>query len=190
MTHSDTCQRWHAPAARLNRRDIAAGTAPSRGRLLRVGPAGLLLNASTLLAPHRPAVMLVGLPTAQAADETLTLARQGTKTIRLMHIGRPDQRGPPDPISIGIIVNLTKQTVTNLDDQTQPPLEIQSVNETRITFGMLLSHKDGRHSRSASGRIDRVTGDVEATQAFTNDGWESTIATTFSLKCRPAQRMF
>jgi hypothetical protein len=107
-----------------------------------------------------------------------------------MYIGRPAQWGPPDPISIGIIVNLTNQTVTNLHDQMQPPLEIQSVNETSITFGMLSSHKDGLHSRSASGRIDRVTGDVQATQALTNDGWESTSATIFSLKCRPAQRMF
>ena len=50
------------------------------------------------------AVMLVGLPTAQAADTTLTLACQGTATS-----GVEDAK--PEPVSMGIIVNFTKRTV-------------------------------------------------------------------------------
>ena len=43
------------------------------------------------------AVMLVGLSTAQAADTTLTLARQGAR--------KTDAK--PEPISMSIIVNFT-----------------------------------------------------------------------------------
>jgi hypothetical protein len=79
------------------------------------------------------AVILVGLPTAQAADTTLMLACQGTKTYISMADGTRDQEGQPTAISMGIIVNLTAQTVTGLDDE--PPLTIRSVNETIIAFG-------------------------------------------------------
>jgi hypothetical protein len=44
------------------------------------------------------------LMTAQAADETLTLACQGTTTF-----GTEDAK--PEPISMGIIVNFTNRTV-------------------------------------------------------------------------------
>jgi len=49
--------------------------------------------------------MLVGLPTAQAADTTLTLACQGTTTVTTM------EGAKPEPVSMGIIVNFTKNTV-------------------------------------------------------------------------------
>ena len=52
------------------------------------------------------AVMLVGLPTAQAADTTLTLACQGTAT----DITQPVD-GKPEPVSMGIIINFTNRTV-------------------------------------------------------------------------------
>jgi hypothetical protein len=55
------------------------------------------------------AVMLVGLPTAQAADETLTLACQGTTTIFGM-----TETPKVLPISMGLIVNLTKRTFEGL----------------------------------------------------------------------------
>jgi len=44
---------------------------------------------------------------------------------------------------------------------------------------------------SIFGSIDRVTGDVEATQLATDIKTGKTIASTnYALKCRPAQRMF
>jgi hypothetical protein len=56
------------------------------------------------------AVVLVGLPTAQAADTTLTLACQGTTTSGL-------EDAKPEPISMGIIVNFAKKTVHDFDDR-------------------------------------------------------------------------
>ena len=56
-------------------------------------------------------MMLVGLPTAQAADTTLTLACQGTTTATTA--GTEDK---PEPISMGIIVNFTKKTVHGFGD--------------------------------------------------------------------------
>jgi hypothetical protein len=50
------------------------------------------------------AVMLVGLPTAQAADTTLTLACEGTTTDKM----KDAKDAKPAPISMGIIVNFTK----------------------------------------------------------------------------------
>jgi hypothetical protein len=43
--------------------------------------------------------------TAQAADSTLTLACQGTATSRTMEDAKPE------PVSMGIILNFTKNTV-------------------------------------------------------------------------------
>jgi hypothetical protein len=51
--------------------------------------------------------MLVGLPTAQAADTTLTLACKGTTTS-----GFEDAK--PEPISMGIISRSARSTVSAL----------------------------------------------------------------------------
>jgi hypothetical protein len=49
--------------------------------------------------------MLVGLPTVQAADTTLTLACQGTTSDGM------SEGAKREPISMGIIVNFTTRTV-------------------------------------------------------------------------------
>jgi hypothetical protein len=54
-------------------------------------------------------VMLVGLPTAHAADTMLTLACEGTTTIFVTESPKIL------PISMGIIVNLTKRTFEGLE---------------------------------------------------------------------------
>ncbi len=51
--------------------------------------------------------MLVGLPTAEAADTTLTLACKGTVTIK----GSSSTEYEPDPISMGLVGNFTSRTV-------------------------------------------------------------------------------
>jgi hypothetical protein len=58
-------------------------------------------------------------------------------------------------------------------------IKISTVNETTIGFAGMNESGDG-----VSGSIDRVTGDLEANSVVGN--W--TIS--YSLKCKPTQRMF
>lgn len=111
--------------------------------------------------------------TAQAADTTLTLACQGTTTVRM-------EDAKPEPISMGIIVNFTNRTVQGgfgypsvLYDF---PVKITSMNEATVVF-------HGSNQSSITGSIDRVTGDVEADT-------EGPTSIHYALKCRPTQRMF
>jgi hypothetical protein len=119
--------------------------------------------------------------TAQAADTTLTLACQGTVTIK--------SSGPaeyePDPISMGLIVNFTNRTVQGasrrgpylFDDQ----LQIIDANENTVVFRGFSKFL----GMTIDGHMDRVTGDV-GMLATAELGWPY----VYALKCRPAQRMF
>src|SRR5262245_57452881 len=98
------------------------------------------------------AVMLVGLPTAQAAEETLTLACQGTMTETSF-----GQRGEAERLSTGILVNFTDRTVKGLVD---PPVKITTWNEVSVTFRS--SYELPPSVVTTFGTIDRVTGDLEA----------------------------
>ena len=128
------------------------------------------------------AVMLVGLSTAQAADTTLTLACQGTVT--LIKDGRERK---PEPISMGMIANLTAQTITGLGgpgDDT--PMTITGFDDLHISF-----RGSAGNWWTIQGSIDRVTGDMEAIST----NWELTthevaFSQLLALKCRPTQRMF
>lgn len=93
--------------------------------------------------------MLVGLPTAQAVDTTLTLACKGTTTDRMK-----DGSAKKEPLSIGIIVNLTKHTVQGLLLPTSESLPITDVTDLTIDFG------GGTAQGSIYGTIDRVNGDL------------------------------
>src|SRR5262249_58603816 len=124
--------------------------------------------------------MVVALSTAQAAEpETLTLACQGTAAF--------SSTDKVLPISTGIIINLTKRTLEGLEGLWSIPVEITSVNEVTITF--YGSNRDESGEQSISGSIDRVTGLLEAAFSRLN---AVSIRTSmlYSLKCRPAQRMF
>jgi hypothetical protein len=93
--------------------------------------------------------MLVGLSTAQAADTTLTLACQGTRTTKIGG-GPPEQ----EPISMGVIVNFTDQTVAAgfmSGLRTFGEIKMGRVNETTVEFAGMNESGDG-----VSGRIDRV----------------------------------
>jgi hypothetical protein len=129
--------------------------------------------------------MVTCLPiTAQAADETLTLACQGTATD-----GTEDAK--PAPVSMGIIVNFTKKTVHGFGDPIfgEQLIKITGITETVVNFSG--DDKVGNTSRSAMGSIDRVTGDmwVSASSTVTTTG-KTITSTSYTLKCRPAQRMF
>jgi hypothetical protein len=128
--------------------------------------------------------MLVGLPTAQAADTTLTLACEGTTTDKM-------KDAKPAPISMGIIVNFTKNTVQGfgIPGVSDHPVKIRGMNDARIVFDG--SHDNGTSVASITGSIDRVTGDVEATDMLSNTKAGNVISSTsYALKCRPTQRMF
>ena len=109
-------------------------------------------------------MMLVGLPTAQAADTTLTLACQGTKTSR---VGAATSS---EVINIGIIVDFQKKTVVGLSDNA---LTIVGSTETTISFV----------GGTMKGTLDRVTGTLDATLIRSD-------LRSWNLKCRPTQRMF
>jgi hypothetical protein len=130
--------------------------------------------------------MVVGSSTTAQPVETLTLACRGTVTS-----GVEDAK--PDPISMGIIVNFTNRTVQGFG---QPglmdyPVKITGWNDVTVAFGGSEEELAKSSRDSIFGSIDRVTGDVEATQLATDIKTGKTIASTnYALKCRPAQRMF
>src|SRR5262249_19112883 len=124
------------------------------------------------------AVMLVGLPTAQAADTTLTLACQGTMT------DTANKGSKPEPTSMGIIVNFTTRTVSGFTfPGAAVPVTITTFDQVHILFGGY------RPSWTISGSIDRITGDTGATSIMSANG-VTTFSSYYELKCRPAQRMF
>jgi hypothetical protein len=66
------------------------------------------MNTSALYTSIIALTAMVASPTAQAADETLTLACQGTVISSL-------ENAKPEPVSMGIIVNFTNRTVQGFD---------------------------------------------------------------------------
>jgi hypothetical protein len=120
--------------------------------------------------------------TAQAADTTLTLACKGTADMTGI--------GDTGPVSMGLVVNLTTRTVHGFREQftnSEAQLTITEVKETifvlRGQFGPFVD----RPIMDLSGVMDRMTGDVTVT-ATQRPPVEFTK--TYSLKCRPTQRMF
>jgi hypothetical protein len=133
-------------------------------------------------------VMVVGLQTVQAADETLTLACEGTKTETSQYGGDAERR---EAISLGIIINFTARTVTGFPDVEGliRPM-ITDVNETTISFSGS-SDPTATVSYSMNGTIDRVTGAAKAGfMSFPKEGYGLTWTTSYALKCKPTQRMF
>jgi hypothetical protein len=128
------------------------------------------------------AVMLVGLPTAQA-DETLTLACKGTTTAGY-------EGAKPEPLSMGIIVNFTNRTVQGFGSPgvVDYPVKITAWNEVTVSF----YGSDEKMGLTTRGAIDRVTGDVDATSMAYDHPKSGKVVSqdVYTLKCRPAQRMF
>jgi hypothetical protein len=95
--------------------------------------------------------------TAQAADETLTLACQGTATVPTIGMEHPK----PEPISMGVIVNFTNGTVQGFESIPgfsrwfNFPVKITSMNEVAVRFHG--SDQTGSvASCGASGRCSRL----------------------------------
>jgi hypothetical protein len=140
----------------------------------------IALRTSTCVIALNSMVAAVSMM-ARAADETLTLACQGTANMTGI--------GDTGPVSMGLVVDLRARTVAGFREQFtnyQMPLKITQVKEEVLVLGGQLD-LPGRSIMDLSGFMDRMTGDmtVTATQrppvVFTK---------TYSLKCTPAQRMF
>jgi hypothetical protein len=118
------------------------------------------------------------LATAQAADTTLMLTCDGTAST--------SDYGDTGPVAMGLIINLTTRTVHGFREQfetdgSEAQLKITEVKETILVLrGQMGSLMD------LSGFMDRVTGDmtVKATQRP-----PVVFSKTYSLKCKPTQRM-
>jgi hypothetical protein len=123
--------------------------------------------------------------TAQAQPGPLTLACKGTTT----NSWTPDAK--PEPISMGIIVNLSARTVQGfgvpgLNDY---PIKITAANDATVMFEG--QQNSGTSVASIWGTMDRVTGDLEAISMVSNSAPFTVISrTTYTLQCRPAQRIF
>jgi hypothetical protein len=127
------------------------------------------------------AVMLVGLSPAQAEDTVLMLACQGTRGYL------------KEPVSMSIIVNLTKGTLesSSLAFWGFSPINVTIVSETTVIFRG--SVQGPLVDQTIDGSIDRVTGDLEATRQVTDPNADPNaphLSYTYLLKCKPAQRMF
>lgn len=121
--------------------------------------------------------------TAQAQPATLTLACKGTTTEYRLQGATVEQ-----PISMGIIVNLTDRTVQGFGFPFDTkPLEIGYVNNVEVRFG----GKEETSVRSIiNGSINRVTGDVDATWSFIDEKGRLEPHMSYELQCKPTQRMF
>jgi hypothetical protein len=128
------------------------------------------------------AVVILASQAAQAQQTALTLACKGTMTSAL------DEK--PQPVSMGIVVNFTTRTVAGFGSpgMLDYPVKITGVDDVTVVFGG--SARFGDVENSILGSIDRVTGDVEATTTIANVKSNNASHTGYTLKCRPAQRMF
>jgi len=124
-------------------------------------------------------LVVTGMVAQGAEPQTLTLACQGTVTEKV-------PEAPPEPISMGIIVNFTARTVQGISSGF--PVKITGWDDVIVEFWG--SEKLSGSLAITVGTIDRVTGDVEAKTTLTADNGKTWGRTICTLKCSPAQRMF
>jgi hypothetical protein len=118
---------------------------------------------------------------ACAAPATMTLTCKGATTSY--------QTKQPDPISLGLIVDLSKKTIKGFPFPGD--VEITQVTEVHVLFRATMGNM------VLDGAIDRITGDVEGYSAV----YKSLLTTemlkpgnvtggyNFALKCKPTQRV-
>lgn len=128
--------------------------------------------------------------TAQAVETgTLTLACKGTNVAGY-------EGANPEPFSMSLIISFTAGTVQGFGTPgfSDPPVKITGINDVTVAFGgstQAPARVLGNSDWSLNGTIDRVTGEVEANEILTDAQTGKKFASTsYSLKCRPTQRMF
>jgi hypothetical protein len=134
------------------------------------------------------ATILVSQTAEAQQPATLTLACEGTITLRYPNSGYPDEQSPT---SMGIIINFTTRTVQGfgiLGKGNQLP--ITAADDVTITFYGYTSPRDPPAEAWIMGQINRVNGTVHATE-FLDDNQknERLSVTIYELKCRPTERM-
>jgi hypothetical protein len=133
-------------------------------------------------------LLALGLSVAQAAEPTgtLTLACQG-KTTDKTHVGKVAE---PEPVSLGLMIDFTSNAVSGFEFPGSSGAQVKIVFIDKTTIGFSGTSAMGG---TAFGRIDRITGDVEAATEFWShetDPHKLVWATAYALKCKPTQRMF
>jgi len=134
------------------------------------------------------AALLLVLSVAGAAEPTarLTLACQGTAIDKT----NPRKLGEPEPVSMGLIIDFTAKTVVGFDFPGSSGAQVTIVFTDETTVGFSGTSAIGG---TAFGRIDRVTGLVEAaTESWSHETEPHKLewAKFYSLKCKPTQRLF
>ena len=160
---------------------IGTAAIAARGMLPLAWPPGgsaMLRSCSRVIALT---AMVACLSMTASADESLTLACQGMVTVTTSMPNKPTTYEPPEPISMGIILNLTDRTVSGLGS----PVTIDSIEDVNIQF----SRSDEKIGYRVSGSINRVTGDTEITKMDVSKAL-GTRSDYYLLQCRPTQRMF
>ena len=123
---------------------------------------------------------------AQAEPMTLTLACTGTASTSL---GPPE---PPEAVSMGVVIDFSARTVqgfyttSNITTTNDVTVEFDGTPGGGIFVGGVLYLLSGIH-----GSIDRVTGTASATLRWSDvNTHQITALTTYTMQCKPAQRVF
>jgi hypothetical protein len=111
---------------------------------------------------------------------TLTLTCNGTASMT-------GGIGDTGPVSMGLIVNLTTRTVHGFREQFQTDGSEAQLKITEVKEAILVLRGQMGSIIALSGFMDRMTGDMTVTATQRSP---VVFSKTYTLKCRPAQRMF
>jgi hypothetical protein len=87
---------------------------------------------------------------------------------------------------VGLICNFTKRSVQGFGYG----VEIKSWDEVSVRFGHFKKDPETKNADQSMGTIDRITGDLEASFLLETSKQAPLDVTKYTLKCKPAQRMF
>jgi hypothetical protein len=154
-------------------------TPPTRRHYISFGRGALLLLAWSFAAQAQPAA--------------LTLACKGTaiSSSNPKDVADPKSGEDPmtEPVSMGIIINFTTRAVQGFGypGLVDYPVTIKGTNDVKIVFG---GQQTSGLTNSIIGSLDRVTGELLATSSVIGPKGNTLTATTYTLQCKPTQRMF
>lgn len=120
-----------------------------------------------------------------AQPATLTLACSGTASGSF-------GTDKPEPYSMGLMLRFSDGAVQGftLPGQFDVPVKITAANDAVIAFGGVATTIAPTQT-TISGSLDRITGDLSATEILFNTQSQKAYSTTqYELKCRPTQRIF
>jgi hypothetical protein len=142
-----------------------------------------------LLIPH------IAISSVQAA--TLTLACSGTITSYHVNNNAPIPNNPEKETTVdkSVVVNLDERTVSGfLSDRLNTgynvniPIPIKAIDTNSVQFNEAKLYED-RSFRTIGGTIDRITGQIEATDSLRfRDG--TTDFKLWHLRCKPTRPLF